>query len=1014
MSGMSQVPRRPLIIGVAGGTASGKNTVCEVIRKQLFAEQRGGDEMLKIEIIHMDSFYKNLTKAEEENIEDYNFDHPDAFDFNTIVSTLTALKAQKKIIIPDYDFKNHRRLDCGNEVSNVDVVLLEGILVLYQKDLRDLLDLMLFVDIDADTRLARRAFAFGPSVNETVLSHAPSFAEQGENEAGRFALQVAERVSVVQSILKEAIIDGGCFALRTALFGIGHFRVYEEKKDLQINVTHTFDNGNSVKIFFDKFDIPHIEGNSLTDVSFAQGFVHARDRLWQMESMRRLAQGQMSEMLGEAALIVDKYALTYGWGRLAKKDLKQLREDPSQKGILEVCQSYTDGVNEFLSADGYKQTPVEFTLLRHTPEKWTLLDTLSIMRFLTWQMSRGNYHELTRAFMGKRLGKEYEMFDVERHFHALAMHLPKGVEVNFITDLKAGLEAPKTEGFAGSNGWVVSGKFTKSGKPILANDPHLPLSSPSIWHQIHLTTEENNVAGVSIPGMPGVMIGHNDHIAWGVTLSFVDMADFFLEKISEDNKTYEFMGEKRDLTVHVDEIKVKGGTVVRHTSYETHHGPIVSDVEGIEERLALQNAAFILPSPTAGFLGFNKAKNWKDFCEALEDFRSLSLNIVYADKEGNIGYHTTGTPPVRHAESKRGTLVSEGWTGKNEWISWVPVKEMPKTLNPEQGYVVTANHRIVDPEYKHFLGECFLTNFRASRIEELIKQFITKSIKFSMEDMIKIQLDVKEVVGERMVRKVFSSIVEDKDADVNKALTMLKNWDFQVSADSTTALIYQEFIHCALHVLLSPQFKRTGGTDMDEDVLAFRGALPKPLLVVGSELIGRESGSVLKMLSEADHPFVKEAGGVKTVVKQALKMTVERLKKENGPDFTKWTWGKYHQAQLVHSLGHKGPLAKVFNYGPFPIDGNEHTVLHTSSHLLKKHLALGFLPSMRTIVDFSDLEKAVMVILPGQSGNPASKHYDDMFSLYMSGRDYPLMHFSRETVRQNAVHSLVLKSKRMK
>ena len=694
-------------------------------------------------------------------------------------------------------------------------------------------------------------------------------------------------------------------------------------------------------------------------------------------------------------------------------DLKDYRASSLEEDrvLLDYIQSYVDGVNEFLGMEDYREMPFEFSLLGHSPSKWTLLDSFSIMRLMTWQMSRGNGHELTRSFLGKRLGKEYEYFDVEKEFREVSRHLPKGVEINFLPEIKESLQAPRADGLAGSNGWVVSGSMTKTGKPILSNDPHLPLSLPSIWYIMHLQAEDGlHVAGMTIPGMPCVAIGHNANIAWGVTLSFVDMADYFVEKVSKNNETYEFKGEQRKLIAHHHVIKVKGSEDVVFSSYETHHGPIMSDVEGIKEKISLQNAAFILPNVLKGFYGINFAKNWDDFTKSIAALSGLSLNINYADTEGNIGYQTSGTAPVRHVDSKKGTVMSEGWTGLNEWIGWVPSSEMPKALNPEQGFIVSANHRIVPDDYEHFLGECYLTGFRGKRIDTVLKSFKKDGRKLGVPDMIKLQLDARDDLAEQILTASLKQFSDDKtDADLTLGIGLLKKWDFEATVDSASCSVYSQFLREVLKHIFQPQFAKTGGEDPDMDMVLLRAGVPRPLLMKATDFVSREAPTVLFFLKNPEHQFVTEAGGLAVLLKKSVIDSIKYLKRHYGPGPESWKWGEVHQAQIVHALGHETPLSKVFNYGPFEIGGSDHTVLHTGSTLYGgKHHALGFLPSARLLVDMNNLDKSMLVIPPGQSGNPASEHFDDMFVPYISGKGYPFLHFSKAAVRMNGRYSITL------
>eukprot|EP00126_Sphaerothecum_destruens_P002343 Sdes_comp15779_c0_seq1m4839 len=658
-------------------------------------------------------------------------------------------------------------------------------------------------------------------------------------------------VKTIQECLQESFATMASSAAKCVLFLVSSFYLHRDHGEVEIMIDCGDFGAQNINITLDDLGIPHIVAARAKDTFFAQGFLHARDRLWQMESTRRVVHGTLSEILGKDALGADKYAHTYGWSRNSVPEVAMLKQSYPQ--MYEYLQAYTMGVNCYLRHPEYYKPPAEFLLLGgHVAESWSVFDSLGILTFLSWQMSRGAWHEFTRSFWSSKFGNKSLELEIEESFRHISRHLPDGIEIHHLADFQSLSASPRAASFGGSNAWVISGKYTQSGKPFLANDPHLALSNPSIWYQIDMNAlSAFHVAGASVPGCPAVFIGHNEFIGWGITLSFNDGMDFFLERVSLDRKTYEYRGEQVSLPSREIFINVKNQAPVNFTVYETHHGPIVSFVEGIGDALSLKAISFIHDSPYVGLLKVNMAQCWEDFLKATRLVQSVSLNIVYADVYGNIGYSNTGKMPVRDSKSPKGMMFSEGWTGQNEWIDWIPVEEMPHAFNPSQGFIVSANHRIVPDSFPHFLGSCYVLGIRGKRITDLISANILQGKKFTIQDMIDIQHDVISLVAVEIV-KILKTLPAPKISDPNYLLgySYLKSWNGTMAAHSIPATIYHFMIQHMLDSIFTPQLAKTvhPNSSVEKDLLLVRGGIPNSFLISQSETAGRDDAMVLKLM----------------------------------------------------------------------------------------------------------------------------------------------------------------------
>lgn len=728
---------------------------------------------------------------------------------------------------------------------------------------------------------------------------------------------------------------------------------------------------DAVRVVRDAYGVPHIYAQNLHDLAFAQGVVHAQDRLFQMELNRRVATGRLSELIGVEGVDTDRAVRTFGFHRVAAKDEAFLDDT-----IAPLLDAYLLGINTHIESSSTK-LPVEFSMLRTKPEKWTRNDMLSFSRMMSWQMSFAWQGEIARAKLVEKVGVKKAQEIDPRYPVGNPVALPNGIEMYrlLVNDALEAINGPFLKQVGGSNAWAVSGRLTDTGKPYLCNDPHLPMLLPSIWYEIHLHCPEMEVSGVSIPSLPLVLIGHNRHIAWGITLAYTDIQDLFVEEFTSEN-TYRFDSEERKATVTEEVIHIKGAKAVIEKVVETHHGPIISDVANYpEKRVALASSCFE-PGPLfKGWFLMNMATGWDDFVNGVSHLTSPALNIVYADVEGNIGYWVSGKVPIR--SKPKTTLPYNGFTGDDEWIGSVPFEEMPHCLNPKSGRIVSCNHKIVTDDYPYFLGNVWMSGFRARRVHELLAE----DRAYTKQDMARFQMDFFTRPGVEL-QGFFRSIAGRSEAE-KQALATYLSWNGDLTADSIGGCIY-EVLRTKLVELL---FVHTMGKDVMYD---FIGKPFHPLLAGITEMYGHDTGTLLRLLQEQDSTWLAEAGGREQLLQKALTAGVHWLENHLGKDQSQWQWGRMHQLLFEHPIGQKKPFDKVFNIGPIPLGGDTDTVHQTAFFHERGYGGQLVCPSYRQIVDMSDLSASLNIMAPGNSGQVASAHYNDQTEQWRHGKLKPM------------------------
>jgi penicillin G amidase len=788
----------------------------------------------------------------------------------------------------------------------------------------------------------------------------------------------------------------GVAGAAAALAGLGYYWMFHRPQPKAKGHLPLKGLKEPVEVIRDRWGVPHIYSASTEDVFFAQGFVHAQERMWQLDFNRRLVAGRLSEILGAVALPLDRWMRTLRMRYWAEYQAGRLTDRTAT-----ILEAYAAGVNAFIARG---RLPVEMTLLRYKPEPWIPADTLSWVKMMGWSLSVNWEVELLRAQLLDRLGSE-KMAELEPGFAAWPQVVPAGVDYSCI-GLGALRKSEQAEQFTGptaaegigSNNWVIGPQRSATGQPLLANDMHLAMSIPAIWFENHLSGGELHVSGVSFPGVPGVIAGHNEQIAWGYTNGFPDVQDLFIERLrrTEDGRVqYLFRDEWLDAEVFQEIIQVKGGEPATEEVIVTHHGPIINNLttECVEERpLALRWTALEDDSTLEALYGMNTAKSCVEFREALRPWQVPVQNVVYADRQGNIGYSFPGKVPIRARGDAR--LPVPGWGGEYEWTGYIPFEELPHLYNPPQGYIATANNRVAGEDYPYYLGIDHVAGSRAQRIIELIEA----QGKIDVATIRRMHFDQVSPAA-RPTASALANLETD-DPELREVILRMRGWDGDLSPGSPQAAVYEVFTLRLMYRMLSP---------LGELAERVAGKGPVPVLAEGS-MMGEHAREWLRTNLERDDCTWFDFGSGETrqqALTIALRETVDFLKAHFGPIFDDWAWSKLHQLNFRHTLARAAPLEALFNRGPYPMGGDFDTVWATGNSFfdLSNEATIG--PPFRFIADLSDWNRSLSILAPGQSGHPRSPHYADQIQAWFKG-DYHPMLFDREAVLKEARSSLVL------
>lgn len=737
----------------------------------------------------------------------------------------------------------------------------------------------------------------------------------------------------------------------------------------------------TVEVLRDADGVPHVYARTEHDLFFAQGYVAAQDRLFQLDFLRRIGQGRLSEVFGGATLDTDRFLRTLGIYRVAARELALLSRETRL-----ALEAYADGVNAYVETHR-DRPPLEFLVLGGAWEPWRPADTLVIGKIMAWDLGGNMESELVRADVISRLGPEaaaalFPGAPAETPA-ILSLSDDRGpLRIPGAAELRSLLGSADSRPLGlGSNNWVLGPARTTTGRPILANDTHLGLRNPAIWYLVHLAGAGLDVVGFSIPGVPGVVIGHNERIAWGVTNVGPDVQDLYVELPDpRDLRRFRFGDAYEPAEVRREEIRVKGREPVALDVTVTRHGPVLTPVlEGTKQILALRWTALEPGRVFDAVYRLNRARDWREFREALRDWDVPAQNFVYADVDGHIGYQMPGRIPVRAKGD--GALPAPGWTGEHEWRGFVPFDELPFRLDPPEGVIVTANQRVV-ASFPYYLGSEWDPGFRAQRIHELLAE----RERWSAADLARVQMDVKDLAAERFLaflRVVPLRAEAHRFADLARAQALLRDWDGTMRASNAAAAVYQSWLR---HFL-----KRTFRDKLGD-------ALYREYLGLGRNVIS----ALYHLVRSPDSPWFADLAdpsvrGRDAIAALALEDAVDELARSLGPDQRAWSWGRLHTVTFPHPLGSVQPLDRVFNIGPFPIGGDGLTVAAAGYSLRSQTYAQTIHPSQRMIVDLADLDGSLAILPTGQAGQPFAPHWGDMTPKWLRGELVPLR-YSRSSL----------------
>jgi penicillin G amidase len=804
-----------------------------------------------------------------------------------------------------------------------------------------------------------------------------------------------------------------------------------------------------VEVLLDPHGVPHVYAEGPEDVWFAAGVMHARDRLWQMELYRRAASGRLSEILGASTLPIDR--------RFVTLDLRAGAEAEWQAAPAAVRMAlmrYAAGVNAYLAQTVGRRLPLEFQILRVTPGEWTPVDSLAIGRLMAYRLGENHQAELVRHALMSAFGAG-EALRLGGRYPAAAPTIMQGDRDSASTPIAAhrGAEAPRDTSHAGprdtsprsagadhvstrsaglqsrdrghppddrlawphglewlhpaakrgnSNNWVIAGRSTASGRPLLANDPHLQVEFPSVWYEMHLVAAGLDVIGVTIPGAPFVVLGHNERIAWGMTNTGADVQDLFVERVDLARRVYFYRGQWQPIHVTAVQIPVRGGGTEAFEVWRTRHGPIVADV-GLEweevpawltpgtERTGERRVfslAWDLGGEMAGaFEALNRATTWAEFTTAVERFAAPSQNFVYADVEGNIGYAMTGVLPVR--SSGVGSLPSDGTTGEGEWTGRIDSRMLPRLFNPEAGYVTSSNNQI-DRHWSGLITRDWAQPYRTTRLHELIRS-AERADPSKAEAW---QNDVHGLAAVAVLAPLESTIAAGTKTGATGAvldvLQRLHDWDKQIDGRPVVTLF---------HVFEEALWRRTFFDEMgaplyDRFYEWASGERPAGLYAI----IDDQSSRWFDDIATIDRHESRD-----DVYLLAAQDAVDRMRR----DFGDRPWSDVHAVRFEHPLaGVALPLGWVFSRGPVPIAGGGSTVKRVSYNP-RRPFSAWEVPSWRQIFDVGAWDDSRVVLPSGQSGHPFSPHHFDQNEMWRQGQ-YRQQLFTRARVEAAGEHRLLL------
>ncbi|HEX4759285.1 MAG TPA: penicillin acylase family protein [Thermoleophilaceae bacterium] len=747
---------------------------------------------------------------------------------------------------------------------------------------------------------------------------------------------------------------------------------------------------STVAIERDQRGVARIEARSTHDFCFAHGFAHAQDRLWQLEFYRRVGAGRVSEFAGPEGVQIDRLMRTLGLRRFADREVELLPQHD-----LDVLSAYAAGVNAAI--ESAPALPLEHQLLRVEPEPWEVQDSLVIRKIIALGFSTNMETELFRAELVAKIGAEKTARLEPQYPHGNPLVLNPGVAwsgdaldlVEQIAEVREAIGWSLEP--AGSNNWAVSGERSVTGMPLLAGDPHITTSIPDSWYTIEASTPDLELRGGSMAGFPGLVIGHTRHVAWSFTNVMADVQDLFVEHIrdGENGPEYEFQEEWRPVTVHHEQIRVKGKPPVNLEVRETHHGPVVNSALGAErgEPLALAWTAIREPVVNSTGVDVGSLKSGQELVEAFRGYSTPCMNMVWADDSGNIGYKLVGKIPIRRGGCP--DLPKPGWTGEYEWEGYIPYDELPETVNPPGGVLATANNRIAPDDYPHHITSEYLDGYRAARIEQLLGE----RDKHSLDDFERIQLDLYSIPGEQTAHRL-ARLRPTGQREI-RAIERLKSWDHRLEPDTIAGTIYAVF---TAHFARAVSEAVIGDPDYAErwrsrSQLGFTPMVSSPW---------RFQARLIELWDEGDEALIGGRSWDELAL-AALAAALDELEERHGSDPAGWTWGRVHGVRFAHTLAEgEGRASKVLDRllsRRLAAGGGQETVCQVGFVPHQGDYTGAWAPSYRLLADLARPERSRWQHMTGQSGHPGSPHYDDLLEDWQAGRSYEFGEPAAETLQ---------------
>ena len=711
----------------------------------------------------------------------------------------------------------------------------------------------------------------------------------------------------------------------------------------------------SATISRDSLGVPHITARSQADAYFALGWAHAQDRMWQMETQRRVGAGRLAELVGEPGLASDRFMRSLGLYGLAQRAYPKL--DESTRAALT---SYAEGVNAWITANRHR-LPLEYAVLGARPEPWTPADSMVWHKLMALQLA-GNWHD---DVLRGQLGRILDPKRIQELFPAYPMDAP----VTLSPDAGRALLETEPEAarpMPASNLWVVGGAGTETGKPMLANDPHLAFRSPILWYLAEIEAPGLTLTGATVPGVPFHLIAHNRKIAWGITATQADTIDLFVEKLVEPD-SYKTPDGTKPFKTRDEIIRVKGGADVAITIRESRHGPIISDLIAKDLAGPAEAVAFASTALVEGDLGMqglqrlNTAKDWKGFTAALKDLQAPVLNFGYADTSGNIGFYTAGMIPIR--KSGNGTVPARGWTGEGDWSGWIPFAKLPQSYNPRSGRLINANNKVTDDKYPYLITATWPDGYRAQRIRDLLDAQKT----MTLARMAEIQGDVMSLQAVEL--KDLLTGLDFKAPRSREAAHLLAEWNGRADRARPEPLIFAAWMERLNHAIFADELK---------DLYPSLG--------------GPRAQALIEALTRrrywCDDITTSEPESCEEMIERSLDQTIADLSARWGSDMNKWKWGAAHQAMFDNAVLGRVPVLSHFANLNIASDGDDYTVSRGTYRADAKATSSPHMhgPGLRVVFDLGNLANSRFVMATGQSGHPLSRHYADMMEAWRDNR----------------------------